>query len=294
MGAEGYPTKPITLLVGYSAGGTIDITARLLAKPLEKILGQPVIVVNRPGAGQRIAINEMRRSNPDGYTLCMSTSTPYYFDPHVTKVQYHLEDFKFIAAVAKNPTALVSNPDKPWKDFKGLVEYAKKHPGLTWASLAQPDKVFLNYIGKKEGIEWRPVAAKGGTGVITAVLGGHTDFGFPGASHYAPAKAGKLIVLANMGTKRLRDFPDAPTLIELGYDVSYEVLQVVTIPKGVPEPITKRLADAFEEAAKDPEYVDAITNKLRIESVFLGPDELEKNLREWSKSTEKIVKALEK
>jgi len=294
MGAGEYPTKPIKMLIGYRAGGTTDTMARVLSKSLGDILGQPVVVVNKPGGGGGVAATALKNSKPDGYTLCMTTALTYTFNPLVGKCKYTLDDFRFIAAVAKFQEAFISTPDKPWKDFKGLVKYAKKHPGLTWASMIALDKFILRYIGKKEGIEWYPVPVKGGAGVMAAVLGKHVDFGFSGGIHYSYAKAGKIIVLATPRPERLAAFPDVPTLKELGYDVTMLNFNMVAAPKGVPNPIVKKLADAFSKAVKDPTYVDLLKNKLHFPPIFLGPEELEKTLREQSEFYRKMIKSLEK
>jgi len=289
MGAGEYPSKPIQMLVAYRAGGTTDTMARMLAKPVGDILGQPVVVVNKPGGGGGVAATALKNSEPDGYTLCMSTAITFTFNPHVGKFEYTLDDFEFIAAVAKFQEAFVSTPDKPWRDFEGLVDHAKTHPGLTWASMAPIDKVFLGYIGKKEGIEWRPVPTKGGAGVVAAVLGKHVDFGFSGGIHYSYAKAGKMIVLATPRPERLADFPDVPTLKDLGYDVEMSNFNTVAAPKGTPPSVVKKLADAFSEAVKDSNYVDLLENKIHFPPFFLGPVELEKTIRSDSESYRKMI-----
>jgi len=288
-----YPTKPIKMLIGYRAGGSADSMARMLAKPLGDILGQPVVIVNKPGAGGGVAATALKNSKPDGYTLCMTTAITYTFNPHAGKCEYTIDDFQFIAAVAKFQEAFVSTPDRPWKDFKGLIKYAKAHPGLTWSSQSPIDKVFLRYIGKKEGIEWNPVPVKGGAGMIPAVLGKHVDFGFSGGIHYSYVKAGKMIVLATPRPERLVAAPEVPTLKELGYDVTLTNFNMAAAPNGVPESVVKKLADAFSRAVKDPDYVDLLKNKLHFPPIFLGPDDLERTIREESESYRRMIKALE-
>jgi tripartite-type tricarboxylate transporter receptor subunit TctC len=248
-----YPSKPIKMLVGYRAGGGADTMARLLAKPLGKILGQPVAVVNKPGGGGGVAATALKNSKSDGYTLCMTTAITYSFIPHVAKVQFTADDFQYVAAVAQFQEAFVARSDKPYKSFKELVEYAKTHPGLNYASITPLDKVFLKHVAKKEGIQWTPVPVKGGAGMVPAVLGGHVDFGFSGGIHYQHVKAGKMVVLAGLGRERLLAFPDVPTLKESGYDLVLVNCNMITAPKGVPDSIVKKLAKAISEAVKDPD-----------------------------------------
>jgi len=291
---EEYPTKPITILLGYAAGGTADTMARVLAKPLGDLLGQPVMIVNKPGGGGGVAAMTLKNSKPDGYTLGITTAITFTFNPHAGKTEYSLDDFKYIAAVGEFQEAFVSIPEKPWKNFKELVEYCKKHPGLTWASMAPIDKVIMQYIGKKEGVEWNPVPTKGGAEVMTAVLGKHVDFGFSGGIHYSYVKAGKMIVLAGCGERRLMDFPEIPTLKELGYDVAVINVNMVAAPKGIPDFNVRKLVDTFSKAVKDPNYVDLLKNKLHFPPIFLGSEQLEKTLREQSEAYRKMVQFIEK
>jgi tripartite-type tricarboxylate transporter receptor subunit TctC len=287
-----YPSKPIQMMVGFRAGGMLDTQARVLAKPLGDILGQPVVVVNKPGGGGGVAPTLLKSAKPDGYTLCLTTATAYSFNTHTLKTEYSLDDFKFLAVVAVGQEAFVSTPDRPWKDFKELVEYAKAHPGMTWASLTPIDKVFLRYIGKLEGIEWNAVPVKGGAGMIPAVLGKQVDFGFSGGIHYTYVKAGKMIVLAGMGKKRLLAFPDIPTLKELGYDAVLEQFITISAPRGISDSIVKKLSQALSDAVKDANYLDLLNNKLHSPPIFLGPDDLEQAIREQSNSYKKMIESL--
>ena len=290
---DNYPSKPVDLVVGYKAGGQIDTTARVLAKSLGDVLGQPVVVVNKGGAGGRLAINMIKNAKPDGYTLCNTVATPYTFFPHIRELKYTINDFQYVAAFGKLiHMSVVSLPDKPWKDFKGLIAYAKKNPGMTWASVSPVDQTALKYIGKMEGIKWSPVPVKGGAGMVRDLLGGHVDFGFSGGIHHSYVKAGKMRVLALFGSERVPQYPDVPTLQQLGYKIILDNYNIVTAPLGIKKPVLDKLADAFSKATKDPKYVDVIENKFKNKSAFLGPLELKQYIESQSQGTKEITDQL--
>jgi tripartite-type tricarboxylate transporter receptor subunit TctC len=274
-----FPDRPVKILVGFRAGGSVDTMARLLAKKAETILGQPVVVVNKPGGGGAIAAKETLRSKPDGYTLCFSVALTYAAWPYMTKVKYTEDDFTYISAVGKFQEAFVSLPDKGWNDWKGLVAYAKTKGPVNVAVMTPYDKQVLRYIAKKEGVQFNMVPTKGGAAIMTQVLGNHVDFGFSGGIHFQYVKAGKMIVLAGHGQERLIGTPDVPTLKELGYDVVLENYNIVAGPKGIPADVTQKLGKAFSQAVQSPEYQDLMENKLHFPVIFLGPDALPSKIK---------------
>jgi len=280
IAAENYPTRPITLLGNMRAGGTIDTYARSLARPLGDILGQPVVVKTKAGAGGKIGIMELKKTKPDGYTIMIFPSGVFLISQYTQKVDYNLDDFKFIAAVNQSSPVFVTTPDKPFKTFKELIQYTKTHPGVTWGSLGEMDKAALNIVGKKEGgLDWNPVPFKGGSAARPAILGGHVDFGFSAGGHYPLVEAGRLIILAQFGGERNSTLPDVPTLTELGYDIAAQDPTVVAAPKGIPDYIVKKLSDALAKAVKDPAYVNLLDNQFHVPRLYLGPDDTIKRLR---------------
>ena len=292
--AADYPSKPVEMLVGYKAGGLVDTMARALAKPMEEALGQPVVILNKPGAGGALAVTSLKGAKPDGYTIGITTALTFTYTPYVQKVDFGLDDYTFVGSVGRFQEAFVSAPDKPWKDFKGLVEYSKKNPGLAFATMHPIGGDILQYIAKKEGIQWREIPTKGGEEVMTAILGNHVDFGFSGGIHTSFVKAGKMIVLAGLGKERLLASPDVPTLTEFGYGVTFVNDNIIAVPKGLPDPVKAKLASAVEKAAKDPGYIDLLQNKLVIPAVYVGGEELTGMLREYAEFQKNLVKALQK
>ncbi len=289
--AADFPTKPIELQVAYAAGGLADSMARTIAKNMEETLGQPVVVVNKPGAGGALGVTALKSAKPDGYTIGVVTGITLTYTPLVDKVNYSLEDFKYLASVGRFQEAFVAPPDKPYKNFKELVAYAKKNPGLTYASMHPIAENILTAVARKEGIDWRAIPTKGGSEVMTAVVGKHVDFGFSGGIHPPFVKAGDMIVLAGLGKKRLLASPEVPTLIEYGYDLFFDNDNILFVPKGTPDDVVKKLIAAIEKAAKDPKYVDLLKNKFLIPALCLTSDELTKSIQEGTKSNQRLLEA---
>jgi tripartite-type tricarboxylate transporter receptor subunit TctC len=287
-----YPDRPVKILVGFKAGGSVDTMARMLAQKTGDILGQPVVVVNKPGGGGAIAAKEVIHAKPDGYTLCFNVVLTFAAWPYMTKVDYTEDDFTYIGAVGKFQEAFVSLPDKPWKDWKGLIAYAKQKGPLNVAVMTPYDKEVLKYIGKKEGVEFNLVPTKGGADIMTQVLGNHVDFGFSGGIHGQYVKAGKMIVLAGHGNEHLVATPDVPTLKELGYPIALENYNVVVGPKGLSDEIVQKLAGAFDQAVQSADYQDLMKNKLDFPALFIGPQELPSKVKEMAKEFKEMAEFL--
>ncbi len=290
--AADFPEKEIQIIVGAAAGGLVDTAARNLAKPMEETFGKPVVVINKPGAGSALALAAIKNAKPDGYTIGVNPGVPYTYDPHVQKVDHQVGDFQYLAAIAQFQWAFVSTPAKPWQDFKGLVAYAKKNPGMAYATMHPVGETIMKYVAKREGIEWRAVPTKGGAEVMTAILGNHVEFGYSGGIHVTHVQAVKMIVLAGHGSNRLMANPEVPTLNELGYEISFDDYVVVTAPKGVPEPVVTILSQAVEKAAKDARYTDLLEKKLFVPAVYIGGAETLKSIREQSEFHRKLIESV--
>jgi tripartite-type tricarboxylate transporter receptor subunit TctC len=283
-----YPERPIQLIAGFQAGGNVDTVARILAKSCSSLLGQPVVVDNKPGAGGGVAATTLKSAKPDGYTLCLNMSTAYTFNPLMGASPYGIDDFAYIAAAGKAQEAFVSSSEAEWKDWKGMIAESKKR-GMTYASMIPLDKIFTRTIGKKEGVQFSAIPTKGGAEIMTSILGKHSDFGFSGGLHYSYAKAGQMIVLAGLGSERLVDFPEAPTLKELGYDIVFENYVVITAPKGIPDAVIKKLSSAFAKAIQDPEYVNMMKNNIHWVPLYLDSAKASSAIREMSASYKKMI-----
>ena len=281
-----YPERPIQLLAGFQAGGNVDAVARILAKSTGILLGQPMVVENKPGAGGGVAATTLKSAKPDGHTLCLNMSTAYTYNPGETT--YAPDDFIFIAVAGKAQEAFVSNSEAPWKEWKGMIAEAKKR-SMTYASMMPIDKVFTRAIAKKEGVQFSAIPTKGGAEIITSVLGKHSDFGFSGGIHYSYAKAGQVTVIAGLGAERLADFPEVPTLKELGYEIVFENYVVITAPKGVPDPVIQKLSAAFAKAIQDPEYMTLMKDNIHWVPMYLDSAKTTAAMKKMSTDYKKMA-----
>jgi tripartite-type tricarboxylate transporter receptor subunit TctC len=269
--AQSWPEKPVRMIVGYGAGGGTDQQARALSKILSEQLGQPFVVENKPGGGGAVGAMLAKAAPADGYTLYFTTSTTYTFEPLFAKVGYGASDLRHVAVVAQFQEAMVASPKAPWKDFREMVEKAKAEKrDIKYASFYQLDRVIMAAIAKSAGIRIVPVPVQSGNGVVTAVMGEQVDFGFTGGSWGPFVQSGQLKLLAAGPSDRFADYPQVPTLKDLGYDVITEVYTLVSVPKDTPEPVVKKIEAAITQAAGNPAYVDAVVNVGKMRHIVAG------------------------
>ncbi len=253
-----YPEKPINLIVGFKAGGTSDTVARFLARSLQTQLGQPVLVMNKPGGGGTLAATTVKKSAPDGYNIAVITNTAYTFMPYFMAMQkkapYNWDDFTHLATVGEIQLAFVGPPAvKNWQD---LLALGRQKGGLSVASLSPTIGLITRLIAKKEGISIKSVPFKGGSESMPALLGGHTDFAVSGGIHIKYTRAGKMNTLAAFSGDGLAAEPEVPTLRQLGYDIDFGVSLTVSLPKGTPPEIVQKLQQALSRAVQEKEYID--------------------------------------
>jgi len=292
--AADYPTKAVTAIVGYRAGGGTDTLVRAAAEPLAKTLGQPVLVQNKPGAGGGVAALYTSKSKPDGYTMVITTSTTYSLEPQIQKTAYKSDDFTHIAVIGQFQEAIFTKAGAPFNSFKDMLTYAKKeNRPLKYASFYQLDRLITGYIADKEGIKIIPVPVKGGAGVMPAVLGGHVDFGWSGGSFAPHARAGTITMLGAMTYERLVQFPEVPSMKDFGYPTGTQVFILVSAAKGTPMPIAKKLAAAWAEAMKDKGVVDMMNKRNQL-ILFHGPEELPELMKKQEAQYGEMVKLLKK
>ncbi|HEX9327170.1 MAG TPA: tripartite tricarboxylate transporter substrate binding protein, partial [Reyranella sp.] len=242
---EKFPSRPITILLGYPPGGSTDTSARALAPVLERILGQPVVIQNRPGAAALIGTQAVANAAPNGYTITVAT-TQLALLPAVDQVfgrppSFTRDQFAPIALISADPSLLFVNASRPWQTFRELVDDARKRPSqIVYASggLYGTTHLAIEIVLKATATKMRHLPTAGGGPALTAVLGNHAALL---AAHPAvggpQARAGTLRPLGTMGTKRVASFPEVPTLKELGYDAEYYQWNGIFTQAKVPEPI---------------------------------------------------------
>jgi tripartite-type tricarboxylate transporter receptor subunit TctC len=252
--ADAYPSRPVKILVGYSAGGAVDAIARSVGQRMAGILGQPVVVENKPGAGTNIAIKSLTSSAPDGYTLLLAANAlavnPSMYQP----APYDLDrDFTPISMVGRVPVVFAVREGSPIKTLPEFVAAAKAKPGgvtvATPGNGATP-QLAMELFQHTAGLKLSHVPYKGGAQAITDVLGGHVDVVAVNALEVLPlVKGGKLKVLAVMSTERSAVLPGVPTVAESGYPgFEASVWYGFVAPAGLPKPVLEKLHDAVQKA----------------------------------------------
>lgn len=274
--AAEYPTQPVTIIAGFNAGGTSDIVLRAMAPELEKVLGQPVLIVNKGGNGGALAIGDLLTKKADGYTVGLVSNAAFTLDTQLRKARYSMDDFTFLGSAGLTQQGFYSLPDKPWKDFKDLVEYAKQSgKELTFCAPDIMPKILLDVVSAKEGIKFRYVPTKSGGEAATNVLGGHTDFAYGGGIQTPYVLAGKMINLASSTRTPFVKFPDCPTLLSLGYpNTAFDTHYVFFVKKDTPAEICEKLAAAFAKVANLESIQDAILNKANLSPHILKAEEV--------------------
>lgn len=265
-----YPSKNVTMVVPTAAGGTTDLSARMLAQALAPVLGQSVIVDNKGGGNGNIAASAVKRAEADGYTLLMQYSGYHVISPHITKQkQWEQGDFQPVANVISAPQIIVVRADLPVKTLPELIAYAKAHPGkLNYATSGNGTIVHLNTaaFSAQAGVEMTHIPYKGTALAIPDLIAGQTHVLFDSLPTGMPhAKAGRLRALAVTSEKRSTLAPELPTLAESGLPGYSSVTWFgVYLPAGASPALVEKVHKAFAKAVQAPEVAESLA-KLGVE-----------------------------
>jgi tripartite-type tricarboxylate transporter receptor subunit TctC len=281
VAAQDFPSRPISIVAPFPPGGVADLTARPLAAAMEKVLKNPVAVVNKTGASGAVGMQYVAASKPDGYTLLLALSSISII-PEADKLfgrppAYTVDQFTPLALLSADPTILVVRTESPWKTAKDFIEDARKRPGqisFSSSGIYGTLHMAMELFTHSAGIKMRHVPMAGGGPAVNALLGGHVDALASGPSAVASQiKAGKLRALAGWGDRRIASMPDLPTFKELGYpEAEFYIWAGLFAPKGLPEPVLAKLLEATKAAVEQPEFKGPM-EKLETPIVFRqGPD----------------------
>jgi tripartite-type tricarboxylate transporter receptor subunit TctC len=272
------------MIVAFPPGGQADLAARPVAAALEKILGRPVTVDNRSGAGGMLGNAAVARAEPDGHTLLMALSSMVFLPEaerlYDRKPSYEMDQLIPIARVLADPGVLGVRSDSPYKSVADLVADAKKRPNqISYSSSGNygASHVPFEMFQQAAGMRLLHVPYRGGGPALTAFLGAQVDITAQAPGPITPhVQAGAARLLANWGAKRSAEYPDVPTMIELGYkDVEYYIWAGLFTPKGTPAPAIARLREAMREAMRNPQVTDVFV-KAASPPAYLDQPEFEK------------------
>ena len=291
-----YPTKPITIISPMAPGGGHDLVARGFGSVADKLLGQPLAVVNKAGAAGMIGGLAMAQAHPDGYTLGVSSTsvnaTLQWEIANGRKPAFTWNDYAPIAIFTISPTLIVVNSESPWKTLGDFITDAKAKPGQyafgsggIYGMSHLPAEVFA----KAAGLKFRHVPYTGGGPALSALAGKHIDFAtmYPGPS-LPLVRGNKLRALAVQGDKRLKSYPDVPTVKELGVDAEFSGWVGIIAPQKTPASIVGRLREVSKKVSEDKTFIELIENS-GDEVRFVVGDQM---ARYWEAESVKLAKVM--
>lgn len=284
-----YPTKPITLIVPWAAGGPADLVWRALAEPMGKILGQPVIVSNKPGGSGALGAVLVKNAVPDGYTIGHVSTSAYLINPYLFDAGYELKDFTYIYDTVGFPLCLIVRADAPWKTYQEFIEYVKANPmkvrmGHTGANPIHT--VAMQWVAKKEGLKFKEIIYKGDSPGLPALLGNHIDVFTSAGALVIQVKAGQLRMLLSFTSKPLKGFENVPTFKDVYGKIIDSTMGLVG-PKGLPPEVVAKIEDAVRKSMGDANFLklvdsmSAVIVNLNHQEFTAYMVETDKIVKEW-------------
>lgn len=291
-----YPTKPIEIMVGYAPGAGTDLGTRMVADISKKSLGQEVIVSNKPGGGGRVALTLVAKAKPDGYSLAAVPDGPIILMPHLEAVPYKIQDFTFISQFGVLDVGVVVLPDSPFHTFKELTEFARANPDkltISTPGVGTTNHVAFQAFSLLEGLKIKLVPFSGANPAVTALLGGHVMVASTSTSGYSThLKAQKVRLLAVIGDERMEDYPDVPTLKELGYPLVFQSWYVIVGPKNMEKAIVKKLGEVFKKSVETPAFIKLAKDLEMWTKTPLQGDELKERVIQRNAKYEELFRKL--
>jgi tripartite-type tricarboxylate transporter receptor subunit TctC len=292
-GQEKFPDRAITVVVALAAGGGQDMAARAMQPHMQNFLGQPVVIINKPGGGASIGHAFVMNSKPDGYTIIQATVSIHTLEYVLPSAGISYKKFDPIIFYSYTPSAMLVRPDSPWNNLKELIDYAKANPGKLRLVSAAPGGVsHLAALGfeKEAGLQVTHLTTKGIAASLPLLMGGHVDAMIAQPGDILPlVKGGKLKMLAIAEPERSKFVPDVPTFKEFGVDVVMYSFFSFLGPKGIPKERIKIIHDAAKKAMETKEYKEYCEGQ-GLTIAYKGPEEFARYLDEEDKRFEKLVK----
>ncbi len=290
-----YPTKPITIIVGFPPGGSLDLTAQPLAKSINvnKYLPQPMNVVHIPGAAGTLGMTELLKAEPDGYTLNLGAMGLLTLQPHLRDLPYKTaEDYTPIINLVNNPVCLAVKNDAPWKNIEEFIADAKANPGkIRVGDLGKGSALHLatEQLKLAVDIDLTPSHMSGSPENLEALVAGKVE---AVTNHHAvfptEVRAGRIRILGVFEKKRNELFPEVETFMECGYNVTFDSYACLIGPKGLPASTVSTLHDACKKAMVDPIFTGPMKEK-GLALFYQGPEDLKKTLLRDYEANAKVV-----
>ncbi len=289
--AADYPTKPVQFLIPFGAGGAADLMGRALASGAKPALGQPIVAVNRPGAGGGIMYSALKAARPDGYTVGWN-STSILTSTNIGNVPFKYTAFDNICRIGYTGMPIAVRADAPWKNFQEFIAYAKQNPG----------KIKMGNAGTGSGTHLMDVLIEkefdvkvvhvplGSKRRVPSLLGGEVEAICVPIPEVAPqVQAGKARILAMTTPERDPAYPDIPTIKEMGYPVAMELFRGISVPKGTPEAVIQKLEEAFKKGSES-DIFKKIAKQKGFEISFMGRRDFEEYLKGQDADVAKAMK----
>jgi len=271
-----FPQKPITIVVGFSAGGSSDVIARIVAERLSAGLGQPVVVENKAGVGSIVGATYVSHAKPDGYTLLLGASGPMVFNHALySKLPYSVQDFSPVSLICTFPLLLLTSASQPFKSVDDLIAYAKKNPDkVNYSASSSAFQLVTELLNKKFGTRFAHIPYKGSNDSVAALISNDVTMTLVDAGAASPAlQSSRAKLLAVSSSERLSEMPSVPTLAELGVDLKVSFWTGLLAPAGTPKENIKRLNEEMLKVIAHPEVKKKFAN-LNVIPASSSPEEM--------------------
>ena len=290
-----YPNRPITIQVGFGAGGSSDVGVRVLAEPLKKIIGQPVLVENKAGAGSQVMLSDFKNNaKPDGYTMALINIPQLQtivFDP-TRKASFSMKDFQPVANHVQDPGAVLVRKESPFKTLEDFLNEAKAKPGqvkVSTTGIGSDDHLAVLDLQHKANVRFNIIHLQDTPAALTAALGGHTDVDFDNVGGFLPSvTSGQARILAVMMEKRYLDLPDVPTFREKGIDLISSSTRGYVFPNGTPAEVVKYMEESIKKAMEDPDHVRRM-REAGLTLRFMGIEEYTKFIESQNERAKPLI-----
>jgi tripartite-type tricarboxylate transporter receptor subunit TctC len=274
MAADWEPNGPVTIEIGFGAGGSTDTMGRVLAEVMKEQTGWNVIVENRPGGGGVAMFTSLSLRPVDNQTVGMGVGIPVLVQlvQRGAELPFNIDSFDYLGTIAKAELALVASADAPFDTLEEMIAYAKEQGNMPLATMAPPQVLMMKATTKASGVDFNLVTADGGAEVIRLILGGQVLAGFASGEHFPYLESGDMKVIASANQSRLSYAPETQTFVESGVDAYVDAVFFLAMKAGSDPTATAAIAAAIDEAVKSPEIAEIVRNAVQGDPLNMGPD----------------------